>query len=354
MTRFHPLRRSALLAAPLLLIALSLAGCSHKLSSSADATYTQLEGVPDTKTQLFVWPDTPDSLTLVKDLPPVGPSAAGQLDSDVVLGITPHWRSTPGSLHLMLMDGTDASGFQLFRKASNGGLQELYDFPLRPLRKWLSTEWELYETADATPSGFSPPTYVARGLLNGIVTARSPISNVSFAGGPLPTNTIAYNDTLQPTDSTFRMTWMPTAAATWQGSVAGFWIHIYDLRAAAGLAEITDSGTPSPVWAGNVTDLFVGYIPAPTMSYKLGTPAPPGGLVMTYKPPVRNHSYLVRVTAVDTNGRVLAFMSGANLVPGSTSVFEYTFHIDQHDGFYYKVPEAAVEVHPRTPRAGER
>lgn len=298
MTRFFTPRVLLALALAALALPVALAGCSRKLTS-VDADYTQLEGRPDPNAQLMVWPDVPTKVYYYADLGTPGPS-----DADTLLEVVEVYRTGAGALQTMLLDGGQASGFEFFRRAPNGGYQPMRDYVVNAPRKWLDSHWELYELTDYQPSGFSPPTYLARGLLAGSTTANSPLTNdARLTSGT--TASLVYTGALFPSrsDTNFTMAWGAVSGA------AGYWLHVYQYRPDATNDELVASATPSPVWNGKVRDQFVGYVAAPATSYKLGTP---GALVLTYKPPISGQVYMARVTAVDAQGQVIAY-SGTNL-----------------------------------------
>jgi hypothetical protein len=297
MLRFFTPRRLALLALAVLALPLALAGCGSKQVTSVDASYTTVEGTPNADARLVVWPDTPNTVWEWVDNGPPGPT-----EEDVLESTTHVYRSGAGSFQAMLLDGSDASGYEMFRRASNGGYEPMRDFMLIAPRKWLDSQWELYTITDGDPSGFSPATYLGRGLLAGTVTARSPLTNAATVTALVDT-TLKYLGNTAPNDSLFRMEWTPVAGA------AGYWIHVYQFRPDAPNREVLESGTPSPVWNGKVRDYLVAYVAAPATSYRFGDP---GALVLTQKAPIRGQVYLVRITAIDPNGQISAYMAGDN------------------------------------------
>jgi hypothetical protein len=114
---------------------------------------------------------------------------------------------------------------------------------------------------------------------------------------------------------------------------AGYWVQVYQFKSAATLEEKRASGQPNPVVSGNVNHIFLGYVQAgssdPVM-YRLGQP---GAEVFTFVTPQRGQAYLARVTAVDGNGNVIAWMRG-----------DLLFH--QMTDFYEKIPLGAVLIQP--------
>jgi hypothetical protein len=332
--------RVAKLALPVMLalLALAAAGCGHKINRVVDP-HAVVEGRLDTTAVLLVWPDTPVTISVWADSVPVGPAKQGEEESDKdnIISTFTYAREAPGVLHTMVLDHTNASGYQMFRRSADGGFEAMTDYTLLPSRKWLSTQWELYELTDRHPSTYSPATYLGRGLLSGVVGPNSPMTNEALFAGSLPTATITYQDSLGPADSLFRMTWSSVPGA------AGYWVHVYQFRNTASNDEVRQSGTPAPIWNGRVKDQFVGYVPAaatpgPFASYTLGGP---GARVLMFTPPIHGQEYLVRVTAVDPNGRVTAFMGGGR----------FDDKIEQGDGTYNRVSVAATRVTPSKGKA---
>jgi hypothetical protein len=288
-------RRIALFAIAALALPVVLSGCAKKITS-ADAGYVKLEGTPNPDARLTVWPDQPNTRWFYTDLGPPGPSP-----EDTLLLRASVYRSGPGAYQVLLLDGSDASGFEMFRRASNGGFEPMRDFVLNSPRKWLDSHWELYQLTDGAPSGFSPPTYMGRGLLAGMTTALSPLTNPAVVAANVDTN-LKYIGDINPVDSLFTMAWEPVAGA------AGYWLHVYQFRSDTGQEELVESGSPSPVWNGKVRDYFVGWVDASVNSYRLGDP---GALVLTRKAPLRGQVYLVRITALNAQGEVISYMTGS-------------------------------------------
>jgi hypothetical protein len=296
MFRFFTPRRLAFLALAALALPVALAGCGKKITS-VDADYTQIEGTPDANARLIAWTDLPTTVWTWTDN-----GQPGATNDDVLQGTSHVYRSGPGHYQAMLLDGSLASGFEMFRRASNGGYEPMRDFVVNAPRKWLDSHWELYTITDASPSGFSPPTYLGRGLLSGTITSRSPLTNPATVTASVDT-VLKYFGNRVPTDSLFTMAWSAVTGA------AGYWIHVYQLRSDISKDELVQSGTPSPVWNGKVRDYLVAYVDAPTTTYKYGAP---GALVLTKKAPLRGQVYFVRITAVDGNGQIVGYMAGDN------------------------------------------
>ena len=88
----------------------ALAGCSKKIAV-VDAGYTTLEGRPDANSQLLAWFDEPDTSLVYEDRDPRGPDLPSA-DSrvDVLIGHQVLYKTGPGVLNMLLLDGTAASG----------------------------------------------------------------------------------------------------------------------------------------------------------------------------------------------------------------------------------------------------
>ncbi len=340
MFRFFTAPRVVILGLAALALPVVIASCSKKITT-VDADYTSLEGTPNADTQMFAWSDTPTEVRYFDDLASPGPS-----ETDTLLQIVPTYRTGPGAVQTMLLDGSAASGFEFFHAASNGGLEPMRDFVVNSPRKWLDSHWELYELSDVSPTGYSPATYVARGLLAGQANAASPLSNAARVTTPT-SRMLQYIGSAIPSDSLFTMEWAPVTGA------AGYWIHVYQFRPDATIDEAIASGTPSPVWNGKVRDQFVGYVAAPATSYKLGSP---GAKVLTFKPPLFGQEYLVRITAVDAQGQVLAFI-GTDLthvtydpvIQAIRGPVGGAYRVVQEEGRWKIFPLGAYLVNPTRP-----
>ena len=190
-------------ATAIALLAIAASGCAKKVTS-VDSNYTQVEGVPNPEVQLVVWPDLANTLTdyARETVPNTTPVEI----NDVILGVEPIYAVGANAQRLAVLDGSTAGAFQLFRRENGGGFRQFQTFPLQASRRWLDTHSEFYSANDLTGSGFAPPTYVARGLVEGVATTASPLSNVALSN-VVPARTIVYRGAAEPTDSLFRMSW---------------------------------------------------------------------------------------------------------------------------------------------------
>jgi len=285
-----PLRRIAPLAA-VILVALAMAGCTKKITS-VDASYTAPEGQRSADARLIVYPDAPVTVHTYTDNLPDGPG-----EEDVLLS-TEQVYVAPGALHGLIMDGTPASGYQVLRRESNGGFAQLKDYVLTPVALFLESQWEAYTFDDVRPSGFSPPSYEGRGVLAGTVTPTSPLTNVSaLVGSEIPT--LRYTGDTTPPDSNITMSWEAVPGA------AGYWIQIHQFKGDSEAQLL--AAAPAPFIPANVRNYFVGYVAAPATEYKIGEP---GALVLTQRVLLWDVEYLVRVSAVNDQGEMIAFTRG--------------------------------------------
>jgi hypothetical protein len=286
-----PLHRTAL-AAALVLGALALGGCAEKVTN-VDADYTMPEGRYTTDARLVVYPDLPITVETFLDAVPDGPDPGDSL-------MTTETRSVaPGSLYGVIADGTAAAGYQVLRREANGGYAQLKDYTLSPVARFLGSHWELYSFTDGAPSSFTPPSYVGRGVLAGVVTGLSPLTNVGQITNRDQVGDIVYTGNRAPADSNITMSWQQVTGA------AGYWIQIYEFLGSADQKLL--SARPAPFVLSDVRNFFVGYLPAPAGSYKLNTP---GALVLFQRGLLMNSEYFVRISAVDDAGGLLAFTYG--------------------------------------------
>lgn len=286
------------------LTGLLASGCAKKVTS-VDPGFTQVEGLPSADVQLVLWPDLP--VTLTQYARETVPNTTPTEFIDVIQSEVPVYATGAGAQRMIIVDRSPAGAFQMFRREPGGGFRQYQTFPLQASRRWIDTQSDMYSTVDATGSGYAPPTYVSRGLVEGIATTLSPLSNVATSTlAPQPT--MRYRGNLEPGDSLFTAAWDPVPGA------AGYWLHVYQFRANASRLERQVAGAPAPVLNGNVVDYFVGFIAAPDTSVKLPSDTtrtlPAGTKVFTRRTTLMGQVYLTRVTAVDGNGQVIAYLRG--------------------------------------------
>ncbi len=316
--------RTAALIAAIALSALAT-GCAERITE-VDASYTTPEGTADGSARLMLWADTPVPISTFSDVGnPPGPS-----DGDVLVGIEPLYRNGQGSVVSMLIDGSDANGFQMLRRAQNGGLEPLSDFVVQPTRKWVATQWESYRLIDRTPSGYSPASYIARGLVGGAITSASPLSNEAQVTRSTVPATLQFTaNTATRGDSLIQLQWAPVTDAV------GYWLHVYQFRSDATQDDRLDAAAPRPVFDGRVRDNLVAFVDSSVTSYRMGVSTT--GIRLAYSPALIGRQYEVRITAVGANGELLAYTAGTT----RTAIVS--------DETYIQFPSGAVTVDTSRP-----
>jgi hypothetical protein len=300
-----PLRRIAPFAS-VILVALALAGCTKKVTNF-DAGYTAPEGQLSTDARLIVYRDAPVTVHTYTDNVPTGPNlGTGNPGAEDVLLSTEQVYAAPGTLHGLIMDGTPASGYQVLRRESNGGYAQLTDYVLTPVASFLDSQWEAYIFGDALPSGFSPPSYAGRGVVAGTVTPSSPLTNVSELVLTSDIPDLIYTGKTgrldrpgESPDSNLTMSWEAVPGA------AGYWIQVHQFKGNSEAQLL--AAAAAPLITHDVRNYFVGYVAAPATEYKIGEP---GAIVLTRRPLLNKVEYLVRVSAVNERGELIAFSRG--------------------------------------------
>lgn len=312
--------------APVVLAAAWLAsGCAQKVTSVSEDTTTP-EGTVSPLTQLVVFGDYEIPVTYWSDFSPPGISVTDVLDATAAVR-----RGTPTTVYGMIFDGSAASGFQAFRREAGGGMRQLNDFVIPPSQRWLDSHWEFYSFRDDDPAREQPPTYQARGLLSGAATAHSPLSNVASATdtalADIGLRIIHGQPPIEPfTDSLFTVTWNAVPGAV------GYYLHAFQFRNdLRDNLERTLAGAPAPFFEGKSKDIYAAYFPASVTQHKLGAG---GGTLLTRRPTYYGQVYIVRVSAVDANGRMIAFSRLGD------------YRIGPYDAGYTLQPLGAVLVAP--------
>lgn len=309
------LRSLAGLAATLALIVLGAAGCAKKLT--VDQIAAQIGAYPEgrrdslerTPSDLVVWPDAPNQVTEI-------------FDGDTTTYLT--YRTGAGSIQTVIFDYLESGGYQLYRRESGGGYRRFTDFVLTPYQRWSSREYysaaqgtvvlppaQFFTFADAAPPAVLLKGYVGRAVISGVSSSSSPLTNLGETADGSSIPGIAYTGPVQSPDSLINMSWAAVSGA------AGYWVHVYQTRNDIRIGdEAIAIGLASPLAIGKVRDLFIAYIPAPLTSYKIGDALPPASRVLVYRPLAALAAVLVRVSAVDANGRMIA-TTGPNGDTGS-------------------------------------
>ena len=321
MTRITVRRHAALVLGALLALAPGLTGCAKKLAS-VDPSYISPEGTPSPKTQMIVTPDIPIPYLVYTD-----EKNDGFTPDDLPDPANPYfvYSSGPGAVVGTILDSTAASAYQILRRESNGGYRIAQDFHENPAHRWLDTEWEAYSFADPAPSGFQPPTYLGRGILSGVITQKSPLTNAAEASsGAISVIHFNYQGRLNlldqragiltynpPDSSDVLLTWGQVTGA------AGYWVSIYQFTGNA--ADFLSSVLPSPIPLNKTRHFLLVYVPAPATSYTAFPSVPDDThLILTSKAILNQQYYSLRILAVDAEGKIVGYSLGDNLtlLPG--------------------------------------
>lgn len=288
MTRFRKW-----IPAVLALVALAATAGCEKRPTGFDPNPNAPEGVFSPNARLLLSRNLPLRV-MVRDY------ASTNIDS-VVDGVTAF--AGPVTMPLVeLLDGTPANSFELYRRDAGGKFQHTSDFALQPTFKYVNAGYESYFSTDPSPGPYAPPTYLARGLVDGVATHQSPLTNEARLT-QATLDPITYNGDLQPQDSLFTISWVGVPGAV------GYWVHVYEKPIAAGQRLI--SALPGPIAYLTAGDVLIGWrdgnLPGGSVQFRLGDPSL---LTLKYSPPLLGHQYIVRVSAVDATGQVFAQTPG--------------------------------------------
>jgi hypothetical protein len=277
----------------LALVALAATTGCEKRPTGVGSISTAPEGIRATDARLLAFRNTPRRV-MVRDY------QSTNIDS-VVVQASPFAGSANMPL-LMLVDGTAANSVELYRRSGGGAFERTRDFPLQNTVKFVNTGYELYFSTDPSPGPYTPSSYVTRGLVDGVASRQSPLSNEALITslGLLP---ILYNGSRHPIDSLFAVSWIGVPNA------AGYWVHLYEKPLSGG--ERLKSAYPAPIAYTTAGDLLIGYRagnnPGGPVSFNLGDPSL---LTIKSRAPLVGHEYLVRISAVDNSGHVFAQTPG--------------------------------------------
>ena len=270
-------------AARLLALALLLSGCSKKVTQP-DASFTTPEGVAGGRVIMMGWSDQAVYGVVIGD-----PGTPDDRFDDTVLEWETFFFSDTTAVRFQIWDNTAANGYQVFRTSANGGLTRLYDYDVRPTRKYLFAQTDIFEFADAAPA--SPTSdYIGRGTFNGVVGTNSPLTNRVLPVGRI-------DDGLEVTfqrpvrDSILNLRWVPDARATF------YVVEILDANSfKTRRANTLRSMLPSPI----ISDSRIPNIPFIVMASE--TPA----LVLPFYPAIFPVRLFIRISAYDAAGRMVS------------------------------------------------
>lgn len=307
----HGSSRPALRLAGLLLVlaaALTATSCSKKITDVdvALSPPDYPEGVP-ASAELILYPDVPVTVETWVDNGDPGPDAEDTLLSSELV-----YSSGAGDVLGLIVDRTDASSFEVFRRQGTNGYLPLNDFAVQKTRTWLESQIDVFHFADKAPYPVGQREYIARGVVSNVVTPRSPLTNRVTLTATSVTGSIDYTGRVVPDttrDSTFVVRWNSVANA------AGYWITVtaYPPSFLSNDALIRFA-LPRPIVVERIPDIYVAYVPATgpaggqPMQQKLGDPLPAGSLLLHEDIGTNGALHFVRIAAVDAQGQLLAYI----------------------------------------------
>jgi hypothetical protein len=323
MNRFHsPLRRIVVLGA-LALVALAMAGCSKKVNT-VDPGFTAPEGQRAENAHHLVQADIPNRLATYKSH-----AASHPDDPDTLVSVDPLWVYGPSVMKGTIIDGTAASRYQILRRESNGGYLPMFDFDLSPGQRFPQSGWKAFFWIDPSPSGYQPPTYLGRGIVDGSITRTSPLTNPGIISATEPLNIAIASDSL----TTIEFSRVPGAT--------GYVLQVYTIRNGYPESEFIN-GAPSAYATEDHRDFLVEWIPATD-----GTPNFEKANVLTWFGLASSVTYLIRMSACDENGQLIGFSYGST---DSWSGPEDGYYQTFLTGFYPEVCAAFWENGKTLPR----
>jgi hypothetical protein len=300
---------AAVLAA-LAVLGLGLGACAKRVTE-VDPNFVFPEGRISDDSQLVLWYDPPVVVSEYADATeppgpdqnPFCPNSIFPDPGDPVVRVQTFRFNPAGSINLTILDHTSATAFRPMRREANGGYRSLLDFSLPPTRKWLENQWELYSFSDSRPSGFEPPTYVARGSVAGLQSSSSTLTNQAELRLAVP-DSILYTGRCLPCDSLFTLRWNAVPGAF------RYWLHVYQIASGANETELVESTRPSPINEIRPRDLLLAYVGDSVTSYKLGDYARHDIVRLVERKPAYNQAYRVRIAAIDSLGELIAITRG--------------------------------------------
>ena len=280
-----PLLRVAPLAA-VVLVALAMAGCSKKITS-ADPGYTAPEGRTEVSAQQIVYPDLPIDVQLWK-------IKRANCDEcvDTLMSTTPLYTAGPDVIKGMIFDGTASSRYEILRRELNGGYAPLYDYALDPSLRFPQSGWKLFTWQDGRPSGFDPPTYLGRGIVSGVTTVTTPLTNVAVD------HAADLQLIFMVTDSLRSFGYTPVT-----GAVA-YVMQVYKQKNGYADAAFYNAA-PAPLATQDHRDFLVAWLPA--VNGVVDNSQVKVLMQFSYVP---GALYAMRMSALDAQGRLIAYTQG--------------------------------------------
>jgi hypothetical protein len=279
-----PLRYIAPLAVAL--VTLAAGGCSKKING-VDPGYTSPEGRTSSSAQQILYPDFPATVALYRAAP-----ANCDTCTDALISVDPAYPTGAGVFNGMIFDGTAASTYQILRRESGGGYAPLFDYVLNPVERFPQSGWKLFNWQDARPSTFTPPSYLGRGIVSGVFTPATPLTNVSTE------HEGALREIHLTTDSLRSFTYTPVPGAV------GYVMQVYAIK--NGYPEaLLYNAAPAPLASQDHRDYYVAWLPA--QDGVIDNDRQQTLAQFTYVPAAL---YLMHMSAVDAQGRLSGFTLG--------------------------------------------
>jgi hypothetical protein len=304
----------AALALLLLLVVAGLDACAPKITK-VDASYTMPEGIMTSKASLILWADEPTIAYLYDDTPPADPDSL-----DVVTAAIPYARASANSIHGMIIDNTQADAFQMFRREAGGGVRQFANYTAPRTAQWLGSQFEAFHFIDPAPSNYTPSTYICRGVVGGVVNRESPLTNLAtYFGMPIeninarafwwnnsdPAKGPVFKSAANAVVPKIKLKWDPVPNA------ARYLIQVYEFRSDL---RTTDerilSGVPAPLYDGQATNTFVGYVPGNVNLMFVGDSSRTDVTIFTSRPMATGTALMVRIAALDATGHLIALTLG--------------------------------------------
>jgi hypothetical protein len=308
---------NAAVPAALVLLALCLASCADKITTVDPGLVP--EGAASTQSGLAVWREIPNHVYVYIRGNPTGDPPVPHVLIDSVTAVSP----LPGQVHGVIRDSTTANAYQVYRRETNGGYTEIYDFTATAARKWFDRGWEIYHFTDADTT-VPTRTYLGRGVVGGRATLGAPLTNEA-SDQVRAVHNINYRGATgfdsqgeaSPLDSLFLMEWDAVENAV------AYYIHVYQWSFnLINLDEQIASGMPAPLFIGKSRDVLVAYMPVPNpppapgvrVLFRMPTPTatPSDVRILTVRETRYGQEYLVRIAAVDALGQLIAYTYGNN------------------------------------------
>lgn len=346
-------RKLAAIAAVLALAGV-FAGCSRKLTT--DPSLRVPEGTRTSQLELYTYFDGTNDKIRIKDGGAIASVDFGifSLDSvQVVNGqaqITSYRNLSPGVVHGVILNRTGSEELEVWRSDPNGGVRQLFDFTLKPVKRWMDRGTRVYEFYDTDASRSPNATYYVRGLVGGFGGASSPVSNPSTPSAAALTDIRYFAErygtpagtTFIGADSNITMQWNPVPGAD------RYLIQIFQYGSQVlTLDQRILTGAPAPLLLQDAQDVIVAEVPGSASTQR--RILDPGITFYTYHPLRMRTDYYIRISAMNSSGGMIAMTKGPTI--RQTSDLSQVFIWHAHFPEDYFADFSADEVTNATPPA---